>query len=157
MITWATRIGGQAALAAATTAFTATLACLVLSGYQQVRTGMGLEHDRLAMADLANAVRAMRAKAMAQRQPHELLIDVDRGVIYISAIPGRQQTYTALERTMWLPEGLEVSEAPRGLTAQSNGTLTPTSVVVTAASYRRLFRLTTTAGGMVELHEEPTS
>ena len=144
-------------LVAMTAAFAATLALSVLSGYQQVRTETELERYRFVMADLANAVRAMRAKAMAQRRLHELRIDADEGVVYISASPGSQQIYAAMEQAIWLPEGLEVSEAPTGLTAQSNGMLTPASLVIAAPAYRRLFRLTTRLNGMVELYEEPTS
>ena len=151
------RIGRPAVLVATTAAFAMTLALSVLSGYQQVRTETELERYRFVMADLANSVRAMRAKAMAQRRLHELRIDADRGVIYISAIPGRQRAYAALEQAVWLPEGLTISEAPRGVVAYPDGMLTPASLVMSTPVHRRLFRLTTTAAWLVELHEEPTS
>ena len=128
-----------------------------LSLYRQRDARATLSEYRGTVYDLANIVRAMRTKAISQRHPFELRIDKTQRSLTLSSLSRGSLDYSALERSMWLPEGLEIVEAPLWITAQSNGSLTPAEIVITASALQRLFRLTTTLSGTVELHEEPTS
>ena len=112
---------------------------------------------RETVHDLANAIRAMRTKAMSQGQPFELRVDQAHRSLTISSLSRGSSDYSKVDRTLWLPEGLEIAEAPLWITALSNGNLTPAKIVITASALQRLFRITTTLSGTVEFHEEPTS
>ena len=128
-----------------------------LSFYRQRTAETALSEYRTALYDLASTVRAIRTRARNQRQPFELHVDQARRSITISSLSRGSMDYMALERTIWLPKGLEISEAPLWITAQSSGGLTPASLVFVAPAFQRLFRLITTIHGTVELHEVPTS
>ncbi len=128
-----------------------------VSMYRQGHTEQALSEYRMTVYDLANTLRAMRTKAVAQRQPFELRIDPARRTFSVSSLSRGSSDYAALDRTIWLPEGLEISEAPLWITAQSNGALTPGSIVITAPVFHRLFRLVISHRGVVELYEETLS
>lgn len=128
-----------------------------LSLYRQRDVGIALSEYRGSVNDLANTLRAMRAKAVSQRQPMELRIDKAHAALTLSSFSSGSLGYRALESTLWLPEGLEISKAPLSIAAQPNGSLTPAEIVITVPALQRLFRLTTTLSGAVGLHEEPTS
>ncbi len=128
-----------------------------VSMYRQGHTEQALSEYRMVIYDFANTVRAMRTKAIAQGQPYELRIDPARRTLSVSSLSRGSSDYAALDRTIWLPEGLEISEAPLWITAHSNGALTPGSIVITAPVFRRLFRLMISHRGVVELYEETLS
>ena len=135
----------------------AVLIWLNILWYRQMQIEADLSRYRMAANDIAETMRTMHARAVTQRHGLELRIDAGHGVFYLSSTPRGRHAYAQLERTIWLPAGLQISEAPSMFLAQPNGTFTPASIMLVAPSYRRLFRLTTNAHGVVELHEEPTS
>ena len=111
---------------------------------------------RSTMHELSATVRTMRSRALAQRQVVQLRIDRARGMFQLASIRQRPRGYTAVERTLWLPRGLEISSAPTTLTALPNGRVSSASIEVVAPSCNKVFRRTTTAEGTVQLHEEST-
>ncbi len=146
----------------AAVALWAVMVCIVLVRlnilwYRQMQMDADLSRYRMAANDVAATIRVMRTRAIAQRRGLELRIDADHGVFYLSSTPRGRHAYAQLERTIWLPAGLQISEAPPAFSTQPNGTFTSASMMLVAPSYHRLFRLTTSANGMVELYEEPTS
>jgi hypothetical protein len=86
----------------------------------------------------------------------QLRVDVSQGAFHLSTTQGKFKSYETIERTLWLPKGLEISEAPTVLTALPTGRLSAGSIVIIAPVYNRLFRLTTAERGLVHLDEEPT-
>jgi hypothetical protein len=122
----------------------------------QLRARMELLDYRSTMHDLTGMVQAMPSRARAQHRVLQLHVDASQGAFHLAATQGTTTSYDTIERTLWLPKGLEVSEAPVLLTALPSGRLSATSIVVVAPVYHRLFRLTTTEQGLVHLHEEPT-
>lgn len=107
-----------------------------------------------AMQELTATVRTMPSRALAQRRTMHLRIDAARGMLQVTAVQGVRPAYTTVERTIWLPRGLQIIEAPDTLTASATGQLSVGAIVVAAPAYDRLFRLTMTEAGVVRLHEE---
>lgn len=128
-----------------------------LSLYRQGTVDSALSEYRISLHDLAGTIRAMRTKAIAEKHPFELRIDQARGAFTVASLSRSTSNYAALERVLWLPEGLEIVETPLWITAQSNGAMTAASIVVGAAGFHRFFRLTVSTQGIVELHEESAS
>ena len=104
---------------------------------------------------LKEIVQAMPAKALARQRSIQLQVDALRGTFRV-AVAQAPHAYDIVEQTLWLPKGLQISDAPGALTAFPTGRLSSSSIVVAAPSYSRLFRLTTNEDGRVELHEEST-
>lgn len=128
-----------------------------LSLYRQAAVDSDLTEYRIGLRDVANTIRAMRAKAVSENHPFELRIDQKQRSFTVASLSSSSPDYVSVERVVWLPEGLEISEAPLWITAESSGLVTPASIVIAAPAFRRLFRLKTHLGGIVEFHEEPTS
>ena len=115
-----------------------------------------LAHYRATMQELTRTVRAMHSHALAGRRTIQLHIDTSRGVFQLISVQDKPAPYEIIERTIWLPEGLQVREAPEALTALPTGRMSPTAIIIDAPSHNRLFRLTTTEAGLVQLNEEST-
>ena len=125
--------------------------------YRMTQKEAELARFRSAMQELTSTVRAMRAQASAKRRTVQLHIDASHGAFQVISIRrGPHRLDETLEQTLWLPDGLQISDGPPTLTALPNGRLSPATIVVTAPAYQRLFRLTTRASGVVQLDEEPT-
>ena len=142
-------------------ALAALLVLAWLSGVSVHRTlqrEAELSRYRSVIQGLTSTVRAMRSQAAAKRCPIQLSIDASHGAFQLVAIRrgSHHRSYETVERTLWLPEGLQISDGPSTLTALPNGRLSPATIVVTAPAYQRLFRLTTQTSGVVQLDEEPT-
>jgi hypothetical protein len=129
---------------------------LVLSISRAIQGEAELLRYRSTMRDLSITLRAMRAQALAKQRTVQLRVDASRGLFQVTSIQAGLRPYATLEHTIWLPEGLQISDAPPVLLALPTGTLSSASIVVTAPSYNRLFRLTTDAAGVIRLDEEPT-
>ena len=110
---------------------------------------------RSTMQDLTSTVQAMRAQALAKRQTVQLHVDAARGLFQLALVEGRRKPYVVVQQTIWLPKGLEISDAPETLTALPTGRLSPASIVIAAPSYNRFFRVTTNERGVVRWDEEP--
>ena len=121
------------------------------------RQAAELQRYRAAMQDLANTIRTMQARARGKHRPVVLRIDAARGVFQITTLQRGSRAYETVEQTLWLPDGLAISEAPAALTVLPAGHLTAASILVEARTHNRLFRVTTTTHGAVRLHEEPTT
>ena len=109
---------------------------------------------RALMESLTGTVRTMRSRAMAEQQIVELRIDASQGVFQLAVVQQGKRPYEALEQTLWLPEGLQISDAPSVVSAFPTGQLSEAVIVVTAPSYHRRFRLMISQLGMVRLFEE---
>ena len=109
---------------------------------------------RATMVELTQTLQAMPSRAATQRRTIQLRVDAPHGAFELAAIEDRPTPYEMVERTIWLPNGLHISDAPTTLTALPTGQLSSGSIVVTAPSYNRLFRVTTNEHGRVQLHEE---
>ena len=112
---------------------------------------------RSTMQALATTVRATQFRAHAQDRTFELRVDASsRRFQLITVMQQPGGSIERVERTIWLPEGLQISEAPEALRALPTGRLSSASIVVLAPAYNRLFRLRTSETEGVELHEEPS-
>lgn len=112
---------------------------------------------RSTMQELGSTVRGMRSRALAQRRTVQLRIDPVRGAFHVASVrEQRGRTYETPEETIWLPAGLEISDAPERLVALPTGQFPSAAIVVAAPSYHKRFRLVTTESGFVHLHEEST-
>ena len=113
-----------------------------------------LLRDRCAVQHITELVRVMRAQAMATRRTVQVRIDAERGTFRLSSLQASSNPYEIFEQTMWLPEGLEVSEAPTILAALPSGQVTAGSIVLTAPSHNTRFHLTVYERGAVQVSEE---
>ena len=109
---------------------------------------------RAAMQDVTDAVRAVQFQASDRHRRLELRVDASQRCLQVVEV---QRTWGRLietvRRTVWLPKGLEIADAPTVLGSPSDGRA---SIVVLAPAYNRMFQLTTSRSGGVQLHEEQT-
>lgn len=110
---------------------------------------------RAAMEDVTNLIRTMRHRAIAQRTTYELRVDAARGVIQLVETSVDAHHPERVYRTIWLPAGLEISDAPPVVSASPTGAFAAVHVMVTAPAYDYHFLILTRPSGQVELHEEP--
>ena len=107
---------------------------------------------RSTMTDVAGTLRTMRLVAMHAQRTYVVRLDPSlRRIQVVWLRPGAGEQVV---RTIWLPDGLAIREAPAQLL------ITPTaveaaSILIDAPAYERAFRLHT--GEAVDLHEEPTA
>ena len=140
----------------------AAVACVALLGWgglsidRWLGTQAELLRCRMAMQDLGAMVRAMRAQAIAKRCAVQLHVDIPHRAFRMTALQRGAHPYELLERTMWLPTPLEISDAPAVLTALPNGELSTTCIIIAAPTHNKRFRITTSQQGSVQLHEEST-
>jgi hypothetical protein len=111
---------------------------------------------RAIMRELALTLHAMPSRARVVGDTILLRVDAPRGLFQFSTLRTTPRYYETVERTIWLPEGLQVIESPAALTVLPTGPLSAASILVAAPAHDRLFRLLTTTQGAVQLHEEPT-
>lgn len=112
---------------------------------------------RMTVQEVAGTIRMMPSHAWAHQHPVSLHIDQTQHVFRVAVqYPARPnaQDYDVIERTIWLPEGLRISEAPSRITVLPTGSLSSSDIVIVAPAYSRLFRVTTTSRGVVQLDEE---
>ena len=125
--------------------------------YRTAQREAELTRYRSTMQELSSTLRAMRAQAIARRRTIQLSLDPAHGAFQLMSVrPGRHRSYDTVERTLWLPAGLQILEGPPFLTALPSGRLSAATIVVAAPAYQRVFRLTTRESGGVQLDEEPT-
>ena len=134
----------------------ALAAGLAASAHRWALAQMELTRYRTTVQDLTSTVRAIRALAAAQRTTIELRIDAARGIFQLASVHGTSTRYETVSRTIWLPGGLMISDAPAAVTALPTGRLSTSAIVIAAPAYNRLFRLTTHETGLVQLDEEST-
>ncbi len=114
-----------------------------------------LLQDRSVMQDLTTSIRAMRFRAMTQHRMFELRIDpARRSVILITSDEPPGGPIERVERTVWLPEELSITEAPATLQALPDGSLSPASIIITSSVLGIRFHVMTMQTGVVRLNEE---
>jgi len=106
---------------------------------------------RASMQDLCEVIRTMRWQTTSSRRTLELHSAPSRRSFQVVALEGRGRI---VQRTIWLPEGLEIVEAPERVIARPGGHLTSGVIIASIPSHNRIFRLTITERGFVECHEE---
>jgi len=111
---------------------------------------------RAAVDEVVSLVRMLRHRAIVQREPVELRVDAARGMFQLVDLGARMVRTERVERTVWLPAGLEIADAPALLTVSSSGDVPAASILIMAPAYHRSFRLVTHRTGPVEIHEEPS-
>ena len=149
-------LGGRIARGMVAMVTVLCLAVVGVGGSGWLHRAEELQQFRTALQDLTTTMRAIHPRATAKRRPMVLRIDAARGVFQVTSLQNGRRAYETVEQTIWLPEGLQVVEAPPSLTVLPTGPLSAATIVVVAPSYNRLFRLTTTTEGLVRLDEEPT-
>jgi 1,6-anhydro-N-acetylmuramate kinase len=112
---------------------------------------------RAAVRELTQTMRAMRPRAMAQQRTLQLRIDRTHQAFALTALQGDPaRPLQVVERAIWLPRGLEITEAPESITVSPSGPWPTTSILITAPAHHRLFRVTSLGPGHVHYDEEPT-
>ena len=124
--------------------------------HRQLWHAAQLYEYRSTMRTLEYTMQGMRAQAMAKRRTVQLRVNASLGAFELSTLEESPSPYEILDRTIWLPQGLEISEAPQVLKAFPSGRFSSGMIVVGAPSYNRLFRLITQESGVVRLDEEST-
>lgn len=113
---------------------------------------------RAVMQDIASTVRLMHARAVNSRQRFTLRIDTAAERLQLVVAGERSPSGgESVERTIWLPRGLDITQAPEQLTVHPTGEMLPAVIVVEAPAFQRTFRLLTSPSGAVQLHEEPST
>jgi hypothetical protein len=111
---------------------------------------------RAILRELALTLHAMPSRARAAGQTVLLRVDAPKGLFQFSTLRASPRHYETVDRTIWLPEGLAISDSPAALTVLPAGPLSAATILVEAPEHNRLFRFLTTTQGAVQLHEEPT-
>ena len=109
---------------------------------------------RASINEVASLVRISRHRAVVQQAPVELRVDAARERFQLVGLDARMVQTERVERTVWLPKGLEVADAPSALTIPPSGDVPAAQFLITAPAYHRSFRLITRRAGSVEIHEE---
>jgi len=113
---------------------------------------------RAVMQDIASTVRLMHARALNGQQRFTMRIDAVAERLQLVVVGGRPPSEReSVERTIWLPRGLDITQAPEQLTVRPTGEMLPSVIVVEAPAFQRTFRLLTSPSGAVQLHEEPST
>ncbi len=130
---------------------------LGVSAHQWMWERAQLSNYRATMQDIATTLRATHVKTVAQHQIFELRVDPSERQLQFLVMSKRpRDRVERIERTIWLPDGLEIRDAPRAFRASPTGRLFSATILVLAPAYNRTFRLQTTEAGEVQLYEEST-
>ena len=112
---------------------------------------------RMTMQEVASTVRHMRLRAVNARRTLTMRIDAPARRLQLMAVDAAPLMQESVERTIWLPQGLDIRQAPDQLTASPTGAMPPFSIIVDAPAFQREFQLQTSPSGAVRLHEEPST
>ena len=112
---------------------------------------------RCAVQEIATTMRQMRFRAVHAKRTFAMRIDAAAKRLQWVAMDTKPVVQESLERTIWLPDGLEIAQAPARLTVLPTGELPATSILLEAPVFQRLFRVRTGPGGIVQLNEEPST
>ena len=110
---------------------------------------------RLTMQDVASTVRQMRYRALNAKRTFALRIDAATRRLQFVTVDAPPIEQESVVRTIWLPPGLDILQAPKQLTASPSGAMPLTSIIIEAPAFQREFQLQTQPSGLVRLHEEP--
>jgi hypothetical protein len=111
---------------------------------------------RAILRELAMSIHTMPSRAQAAGQTVLLRVDAPKGLFQFSTLRTSPRHYETVDRTIWLPDGLQIIESPAALTVLPSGPLSAATILVEAPEHNRFFRFLTTTQGVVQLHEEPT-
>ena len=116
-----------------------------------------LLYHQAAMHDLTATLRAVRFRALTQHRVFHVRIDAAQGGFCVMAQHQNSEgPIQIVERTIWLPPGLSVTEAPPVLTILPTGELSEGSIIVASTAHGTRFHLTTAPAGQIRLFEEPS-
>lgn len=106
------------------------------------------------MTDVAGTLRTMRLVAMHSQRTYAVRTNAALRQVQILWLhpSGTEQVV----RTIWLPEGLAVREAPAQILITPTN-VEPASLLIEAPKFERAFRLHTRPDGSVDFHEEPSA
>ena len=112
---------------------------------------------RMTVQEVATTVQAMRLRALNARRTLTMRIDAPARRLQLMTVDAGPLRQESVERTIWLPAGLEILQAPDHVTASPAGVLSPVSMVLEAPAFQRAFQLQADPSGAVSLHEEPST
>jgi len=112
---------------------------------------------RMSVQEVATTVQSMRLRAVNARRTLTMRIDASARRLQLLAVDADPLMQESVERTIWLPAGLEILQAPDHVTASPAGVLSPVSIVIEAPAFQREFQLQANPSGVVHLHEEPST
>jgi hypothetical protein len=112
---------------------------------------------RLTMQEVASTLRQMRVRAVNAHRTFTMRIDAAARRLQLLAAEESSMTPESVVRTIWLPKGLEILQAPPQLSASPSGAMPPVSIIVEAPAFQRAFQVQTSPSGAVRLHEEPST
>jgi Tfp pilus assembly protein FimT len=134
------------------------LASLVSSvAFSRAKPTLELFQYRSLMQQLAAELQTMKFRSRNEGRTFIMRIDRASGMVQVVAEDRAAVPAVHVQRTMWLPEGLSIIQAPKQVLATPFGHLQSTAIVVEAEAFQRIFRLTTTPAGVVDLNEEPST
>ena len=112
---------------------------------------------RCTVQEIATTMRQMRFRAVHAKRAFSMRIDAAAKRLQLIALETNPVVQESLERTIWLPDGLEITQAPGRLFVSPTGELPTASILLEAPAFQRLFRVTTTPTGVIQLDEEPST
>lgn len=121
----------------------------------RIGPAMELATYRSAMQQVVMELRTLRFRAVNERRTFAMRINSASRMVQFVAIELEPTPRTWVERTVWLPEGIDLIETPEHLMMFPSGEMAPTSILARVPALDRIFRLTVSSSGIVRLHEEP--
>ena len=115
---------------------------------------MELFRYRFVMQQVAGELEAMKFRSRNEGRMFIMRIDDAGGMLQVVAVDTGPTQGSRIQRTIWLPEGLDITKAPEQLVAPSTGQMPEASIEVEAEAFQRIFRLTTHPTGLIELRED---
>lgn len=109
---------------------------------------------RATVREVSDALRILRPRALAQQRIMRLRVDSQRRGFQVVTALDATGAYERVDQTIWLPQGLQITEAPSVVTISPRGELAEASITIVAPDYNRVFRVMVDAGGRVRLAEE---
>lgn len=113
-----------------------------------------LLHGRSVIQEVAETIRSMHWRVATSGQPMELRIEAHRGCLQVVTFEGRRRVVEVIERTLWLPETLNILDAPAVLRIAPGQPHERTTLLLSAPTYSRLFRMIIWPDGRVTIREE---
>ena len=112
---------------------------------------------RMTMEDVASTVRHMRYRAVNAKRTFAIRIDAAARRLQLIAMDTSGLVQESVVRTMWLPPGLDILQAPEQLTASPTGAMSQGPIIINAPTFQREFQLQMSPSGAVSLHEKPST
>jgi len=112
---------------------------------------------RSSMRQVAGELRVMRYRAINEKSTFSLRVDPVLGRVQMVSIHPDPTPSEKIESTFWMPEGLEIIEAPDHITIFPSGDVTPATILAKIDDPGHIFRIVISPRGMVRMTEKPTT